>query len=99
MLFSSIPIARKTGYYIIISASLLVLIKKNNNDFKSRFLEVTVYKNLHILLSKFYKITVISADPCESLTYPQGSANHSLGNAGLGLKYKSRFNKSLTVVF
>jgi len=50
-----------------------VLINKNNNDFKSRYLEVTVYKQLHILFSKFYKKTIISRGP-------QGSADHSLGN-------------------
>src|SRR6218665_222932 len=36
---------------------------KNNNDFKNRYLEMTVCKNLHTFLSKFYKKTIISHGP------------------------------------
>jgi len=34
-----------------------MLINKNNNDFKSRFLEVTVYNNLHILSPNYTRIS------------------------------------------
>jgi len=38
-----------TAYYVIISFTVGVdKINKNNNDFKRRVLEVTVYKNVHI---------------------------------------------------
>ena len=37
-----------------------MLTNKNNNDFKSRFLEVTVYKIYTCVLSKFYKKITIS---------------------------------------
>jgi len=62
----------------------LVLINKNNNDFKSRFLEVTAYKDLHIFSLKILQENNnFPLTPCQSLTDPQGSADHSLGNAAL----------------
>ena len=74
MLFSSMPIARMTAYY---NNNLLHCwywsINKNNNKFKSRFLEVTVYKHLHIFLSKFYKKTIISrGTPVRASRTPRG---------------------------
>jgi len=41
-----------------------------NGLIKSRFLEVTVYRNLLIFLSKFYKKTIISRGP---LSEPHGT--------------------------
>ena len=58
-----------------------MLIKKNNNDFRSKYLEVTVYKNLQFF-SKFYKKTITAA-PLSEPHGPPGSADHSLGNTGL----------------
>src|SRR6218665_1540998 len=74
-----LPYRLQESQHIILSALLLVpLINKNDNDFKSRFLEVTVYKNLHIF--SLYNKTIIS---CQGITDPQGPADHSLGNAEL----------------
>jgi len=44
-----------------------MVLNKNNNDFRSRFLEVTAYTNLHIFLFKFYKETIRSNDNNDSL--------------------------------
>src|SRR6218665_1033622 len=47
---------------------------KNNrpSDFKIRFLDETVYKNLHMFLSKFYKKTIISRGPLSEPHGPPG---------------------------
>src|SRR6218665_1345036 len=51
--------------------------------FESRFLEVTVYKIYTFFSLNSTKINNLPRTPCQSLTDPQGSADHSLGNAAL----------------
>ena len=61
---------------------MLVLINKNNNDFKSKF-----YKWLHKKIYTFFSLNSTKNNNfprtlCQNLTDPQGSADHSLGSAG-----------------
>jgi len=59
------------------------MVNKNSNEFKSRFLEVTVYKNYTFFSWNYTRNNNFPRTPCQSLTDPQGSADHSLGNAAL----------------
>ena len=67
---------------------------KNSSDFKSWFLDVTVYKKLHMFLSKFYKKTIISRGPSVRADHgPPGVRWPQFGKLCVRLKFWNRFPK------